>query len=76
MSDYLTTRELAELLRLGERKVYDLASSGEIPCVRATGKLLFPRAEITAWPVEAHFANPAAFHALLQPLMDAASRAE
>jgi putative molybdopterin biosynthesis protein len=49
MSDYLTTRELAELLRLGERKVYDLASSGEIPCVRATGKLLFPRAEITAW---------------------------
>lgn len=49
MSDYLTTRELAEFLRLGERKVYDLASSGEIPCVRATGKLLFPRAEITAW---------------------------
>ena len=49
MSDYLTTRELALLLRLGERKVYDLASSGEIPCVRATGKLLFPRAEIMAW---------------------------
>lgn len=49
MSEFLTTRELAELLRLGERKVYDLASSGEIPCVRATGKLLFPRAEITAW---------------------------
>ncbi|WP_164661114.1 helix-turn-helix transcriptional regulator [Tropicibacter sp. Alg240-R139] len=49
MSDYLTTRELAELLRLGERKVYDLTSSGEIPCVRATGKLLFPRAEIAAW---------------------------
>ncbi|MCB1342737.1 MAG: helix-turn-helix transcriptional regulator [Pseudooceanicola sp.] len=49
MSDYLTTRELADLLRIGERKVYDLASGGEVPCVRAVGKLLFPRAEITAW---------------------------
>lgn len=49
MSDYLTTRELAELLRIGERKAYDLASTGEIPCVRAMGKLLFPRAEIVAW---------------------------
>lgn len=49
MPDYLTTRELADLLRIGERKVYDLAASGEVPCVRALGKLLFPRAEITAW---------------------------
>ena len=49
MSEYLTTRELADLLRIGERKAYDLASSGEIPCVRAMGKLLFPRAEIIAW---------------------------
>ncbi len=49
MPDYLTTRELADLLRIGERKVYDLASGGEVPHVRALGKLLFPRAEITAW---------------------------
>lgn len=49
MPDYLTTRELADLLRIGERKVYDLAASGEVPCVRALGKLLFPRADITAW---------------------------
>ena len=49
MSDYLTTRELADLLRIGERKVYDLAGNGEVPCVRAVGKLLFPRAEIAAW---------------------------
>ncbi|MDK3072997.1 helix-turn-helix transcriptional regulator [Sedimentitalea sp. JM2-8] len=49
MPDYLTTRELADLLRIGERKVYDLAASGEVPCVRAVGKLLFPRADITAW---------------------------
>ena len=47
--EYLTTRELAELLRIKERKVYDLASSGQVPCTRATGKLLFPRRGIEAW---------------------------
>lgn len=48
-SQFLTTRELAELLHIKERKVYDLAASGEVPCSRATGKLLFPRREIEAW---------------------------
>ncbi|VAW12189.1 Periplasmic molybdate-binding protein/domain [hydrothermal vent metagenome] len=47
--DYLTTRELAELLRVKERKIYDLAAAGEVPCRRITGKLLFPRQEIEAW---------------------------
>jgi len=48
-SEYLTTRELAELLHIKERKVYDLAASGEVPCSRATGKLLFPRHAVHAW---------------------------
>jgi excisionase family DNA binding protein len=47
--EFLTTREVAALLRVKQRKVYDLAASGEIPCRRVTGKLLFPRAEIEAW---------------------------
>ncbi|GAB4226570.1 MAG: helix-turn-helix transcriptional regulator [Methyloligellaceae bacterium] len=47
--EYLTTRELADLLRIKERKVYDLAASGDIPCTRALGKLLFQRAAIDAW---------------------------
>ncbi|APE43222.1 excisionase [Sulfitobacter alexandrii] len=47
--EYLTVRELADLLRLKERKVYDLAASGSVPCSRATGKLLFPADEIRAW---------------------------
>ncbi len=47
--EYLTTRELAELLRIKERKVYDLAASGDIPCTRALGKLLFRRVAIDAW---------------------------
>ena len=47
--EFLTTREVAALLRVKERKVYDLAAAGEIPCRRVTGKLLFPKAEIEAW---------------------------
>ncbi|WP_157014745.1 helix-turn-helix transcriptional regulator [Mesorhizobium xinjiangense] len=48
-AEYLTTRELADLLRIKERKVYDLAAGGEVPCIRVVGKLLFPRHEIDAW---------------------------
>jgi excisionase family DNA binding protein len=47
--EYLTTREVAALLRVRERKVYDMAAAGEIPCRRLTGKLLFPRADIERW---------------------------
>ena len=47
--EFLTVRELAEVLRIKERKVYDLAASGRVPCSRATGKLLFPAGEIRAW---------------------------
>ena len=48
-SEYLTTRELAELLRLKERKIYELAASGTVPCTRTTGRLLFPRRAVEAW---------------------------
>ena len=48
-NEYLTTRELAALLRLKERKVYELAAAGDVPCSRATGKLLFPRRAVEAW---------------------------
>ncbi len=47
--EFLTVPELATLLRIKERKVYDLAASGTIPCTRATGKLLFPESDIRAW---------------------------
>ncbi|MGB1612859.1 MAG: helix-turn-helix domain-containing protein, partial [Arenicellales bacterium] len=47
--DFLTTREVALLLRVKERKVYDLVARQEIPFVKATGKLLFHRHAIEAW---------------------------
>jgi len=62
LNEYLTTRELAELLRIKERKVYDLASSGSVPCSRATGKLLFPREAIEKW-----IAGNASSHAVSRP---------
>lgn len=49
LPEFLTTRELAAMLRVKERKVYELAAAGELPCTRATGKLLFPRIEVEAW---------------------------
>ena len=49
MPNYLTTKEVAGLLRIKERKVYDLASSGALPCSRAMGKLLFPEDGVHAW---------------------------
>lgn len=57
--EYLTVAELAELLRLKERKIYDLAASGAVPCSRATGKLLFPTREIRDWIAD-HSTGPPA----------------
>ena len=57
MPEFLTTKELAALLRLTERKVYDLAASGEVPCYRATGKLLFSRDSINSW-LQSHSSGP------------------
>ena len=49
MRDMMTTREVAEYLRIKQRKVYDLVKARRIPCTRVTGKWLFPRALIDAW---------------------------
>ena len=49
MTEFLTTRELAALLRVKERKVYDLVAAEAVPIRRVTGKLLFPRKEIEEW---------------------------
>jgi excisionase family DNA binding protein len=72
--DYLTVRELADLLRIKERKVYDLAASGQVPCVRVTGKLLFPAAAIRDWIASGQSAGrprarPAVFLGSHDPLL-------
>jgi len=47
--EFLTTSEAADYLRLGERKLYELVTSGGIPCSKVTGKWLFPRHELDLW---------------------------
>jgi excisionase family DNA binding protein len=56
--DFLTTSEAADYVRLGERKLYELVTSGAIPCSKVTGKWLFPRQELDLW-VLAGLARPA-----------------
>ena len=56
--EFLTTSEAAEYLRLGERKLYELVTTGAIPCSKVTGKWLFPRQELDLW-VLSGLARPA-----------------
>jgi excisionase family DNA binding protein len=49
MEELLTTKELADLLRLHEKKVYQLVRDGGIPHVRITGKWLFPKWHVLRW---------------------------
>jgi excisionase family DNA binding protein len=51
--DMMNTREVADYLRIKERKVYDLVRARKIPCSRVTGKWLFPKAQIDAWVAQA-----------------------
>lgn len=47
--DMMDTHQVARYLRVKERKIYDLLKDKRIPCVRVTGKWLFPKAEIDVW---------------------------
>ncbi len=71
---FLTTKEVADLLRVKERKVYDLAAEGAIPHRRLTGKLLFPRAALLAWADGPVAERPALLVGSHDPLLDWAVR--
>jgi putative molybdopterin biosynthesis protein len=45
----LTVRELAALLGLHEKTIYDWAARGQLPCVRLGNRLRFDPADITRW---------------------------
>jgi putative molybdopterin biosynthesis protein len=62
MAEFYTTAEVAALLRVKQRKIYDMVAEGALPVRKITGKLLFPRAEIENWlgtPNGATAAEPA-----------------
>ena len=49
MPEMMTTREVADYLRVKERKIYELIRQEQIPCARVSGKWLFPRVLIDRW---------------------------
>jgi len=51
-SNFLSVPELAALLHVNEKKIYQLAGSGEIPGTKITGKWIFPRSLIEDWLME------------------------
>jgi excisionase family DNA binding protein len=52
MHDFMTTKEVADYLRIKERRVYELVRQRAIPCTRVTGKWLFPRTLVDVWLAE------------------------
>ncbi len=57
--EMMNTHEVAEYLRIKERKVYDLVKTRRIPCTRVTGKWLFPKRLIDAWIMQNAGPHPA-----------------
>lgn len=49
MSEMMVVHEVAEYLRVKERKIYDLITQKQIPCTRVTGKWLFSKYLIDLW---------------------------
>lgn len=52
MPDLMNTREVAQYLRIKQRKVYDLVGKRQIPCTKSAGKWLFPKHLIDIWLAE------------------------
>ncbi|MGB0867825.1 MAG: substrate-binding domain-containing protein [Granulosicoccaceae bacterium] len=81
-SKLMTTREVASYLNLKERKLYDMVAQEQIPCVRVSGKWLFPRELIDNWllsnrhgpAVADSSARPAVISGSHDPLLDWALR--
>jgi len=46
---YLNTKEVAELLQINEKAVYQLISEKGLPATKVTGKWLFPRHFVDEW---------------------------
>jgi excisionase family DNA binding protein len=78
MSELLTTDEAAAYLRLSERKLYELVANGAVPCTKATGRWLFPKAALNQWVMAGMTTRPAAEPAIVggshDPLLEWALR--
>lgn len=49
MTEILTVREVAELLKINEKTAYKLAAQGKLPGFKVGGSWRFERTEIATW---------------------------
>ena len=49
MANYLTTRQLQEILQVDRTTIYRMADSGRVPAVKVGNQWRFPQVEIDAW---------------------------
>ncbi|MGH6945989.1 MAG: substrate-binding domain-containing protein [Kiloniellales bacterium] len=70
---YLTTHELADYLRIKERRIYELLRQRAIPATRVTGKWLFPKAEIDRWLGAQEIEGIGGGHSLAPPIVAGSS---
>lgn len=49
MADYLTTRQLQEILQVDRTTIYRMADSGRVPAVKVGNQWRFPQREIDTW---------------------------
>lgn len=49
MSDFLTTRQLQELLQVDRTTIYRMADSGRVPAVKVGNQWRFPRRQVEDW---------------------------
>ena len=67
MPELLTTDEAAAYLRLSERKLYELVADRAVPCTKATGRWLFPKAALDRWLSAGLLAAPV--HPAIPPIV-------
>ena len=49
LDEVLTIREVANLLKIGERTAYSMAQNGELPGFKVRGQWRFRRSDLDAW---------------------------
>jgi excisionase family DNA binding protein len=49
MADYLTTKQLQEILQVDRTTIYRMADNGRVPAIKVGNQWRFPRSEIDAW---------------------------
>ena len=49
MADYLTTRQLQDILQVDRTTIYRMADSGRIPAVKVGSQWRFPRSQVETW---------------------------